>query len=197
MAPRPGLTREKVVERAAELIDGEGATALSLAALAQAFGVRTPSLYNHVGGLDDLRGALRLRGLEMLEQRLQRAAVGRAGRDALLAIAGAYRTFAHEHPGLYPLTLGAGGGASEGVRDAAAAEVAGARLVEVVLSVLRGYELDGDDALHATRALRSSLHGFVALESAGAFGLPLDLDDSFERLVDLHDMSLSGRATRA
>jgi len=191
VAPRPGLTRERVVERAAELIDGEGATALSLAALAQAFGVRTPSLYNHVGGLDDLRGALRLRGLEALEQRLQRAAVGRAGRDALLAVAGAYRTFAHEHPGLYPLTLGAGGGASEGVRDAAAADVTATRLVEVVLSVLRGYELDGDDALHATRALRSSLHGFVALENAGAFGLPLDLDVSFERLIDLHDAALS------
>ena len=39
--------------------------------------------------------------------------------------------------------------------------------VDVVLAVLRGYGLEGDDAIHAARAVRSALHGFVALE-AGA-----------------------------
>lgn len=197
MPARPGLTRERVVERAAELVDDGGLPALSLAALAQAFGVRTPSLYNHVGGLDDLRGALRLRGLEALEVRLQRAAVGRARRDALVGVAHAYRAFAREHPGLYALTLRAGADERDGVRDAEAAAAAAGRIVEVVLSVLRGYGVEGDDALHATRALRSSLHGFVALERAGAFGLPLDLDVSFERLIDLHDVDLAARAAAA
>ncbi len=191
MARRPGLTRERVVDTAAETIDREGLQALSLASLAKAFGVRTPSLYNHVGGLDDLRGALRLRGLETLERRLQRATVGRAGRDALLALARAYRAFATEHPGLYQLTLGAEGPDAQRARDAEAADEAAARVVAVVLSVLSGYDLEGDAALHATRALRSSLHGFVALEAAGAFGLPLDLDVSFDRLVDVHEAALA------
>jgi len=187
---RPGVTRERVVETAAAMVDRDGVAGLSLASLAQALGVRTPSLYNHIGGLGDLRGALRLRGLAELEQRLQRATVGRARRDALVALAQAYRAFAHEHPGLYELTLGAVGDASGGVRDAQAGAAAAGRLVEVVVSVLRGYALEGDEALHATRALRSSLHGFVALESAGGFGLPLDLDDSFERLVAMHHAAL-------
>jgi AcrR family transcriptional regulator len=191
VARRPGLTRERVVDTAAETIDREGLQALSLASLAKAFGVRTPSLYNHVGGLDDLRGALRLRGLETLERRLQRATVGRAGRDALLALARAYRAFATEHPGLYQLTLGAEGPDAQRARDAEAADEAAARVVAVVLSVLSGYDLEGDAALHATRALRSSLHGFVALEAAGAFGLPLDLDVSFDRLVDVHEAALA------
>ncbi|MEJ2665769.1 MAG: TetR-like C-terminal domain-containing protein [Deinococcales bacterium] len=190
MAPRPGVTRERVIDAAAEAIDAGGLESLSLARLAEALGVRTPSLYNHIGGLDDLRGALRLRGLEALESRLQRAAVGRAGRDALRALAEAYRAFAHEHPGLYPLTLGAGGNEREGVRDAAAAEAAASRIVEVVLRVLSGYRLEGDDALHATRVLRSSLHGFVSLENSGGFGLPLALDESFRRLVDMHDAAM-------
>jgi AcrR family transcriptional regulator len=187
---RPGVTRERVVEMAAAMVDEEGLSALSLASLSQALGVRTPSLYNHIGGLDDLRGALRLRGLEALEQRLQRATVGRARRDALVALAQAYRTFAHEHPGLYGLTLGAVSDASASTRDAQAAAAAAGRLVEVVVSVLQGYALKGDEALHATRALRSSLHGFVALESAGGFGLPLDLDVSFARLVAMHHAAL-------
>jgi hypothetical protein len=50
--------------------------------------------------------------------------------------------------------------------------------------VLRAYELEGDDLVDATRALRATLHGFVAIELAGGFGLPTDVDRSFERAVD-------------
>ena len=194
MARRPGVTRERVVQTAAAIIDEGGLSSLTLASLASSLGVRTPSLYHHVGGLGDLQGALRLHGLEALEQRLQRATVGRARKDALVALADAYRAFAHEHPGLYALTLGAVGGEGEGVRDAEASAAAAGRLVGIVLSVLQGYAVEGDEALHATRALRSSLHGFVALESAGGFGLPLELDASFARLVEMHHTSLAGGA---
>jgi hypothetical protein len=53
----------------------------------------------------------------------------------------------------------------------------------VLLAILRGYGLEGDDAIHAARAVRSALHGFVSLEAAGGFGLPVELDASFERMV--------------
>ena len=32
-------------------------------------------------------------------------------------------------------------------------------------------------------ALRSVIHGFATLEVAGGFGLPLDCDESFRRLI--------------
>ena len=38
--------------------------------------------------------------------------------------------------------------------------------------------------IHAVRALRSAVHGFAALEAAGGFGLAVDRDESFDRLVD-------------
>jgi hypothetical protein len=53
-----------------------------------------------------------------------------------------------------------------------------------VLDVLAGYGLTGADAVHAARALRSALHGFVSLEAAGGFGLPESLDESYDRLVE-------------
>jgi hypothetical protein len=56
-------------------------------------------------------------------------------------------------------------------------------VVQVVLDVLAGYELREEDAIDATRALRSALHGFITLEADGGFGLPQDIDRSFERLV--------------
>ena len=51
--------------------------------------------------------------------------------------------------------------------------------------MLRAWELEGDDAIHAVRIVRSALHGFVSLELNGGFGLPLDLDETFARLVDV------------
>ena len=39
-------------------------------------------------------------------------------------------------------------------------------------------------AVHALRGLHSIVHGFATLEISGGFGMPLDADESFFRLVD-------------
>jgi AcrR family transcriptional regulator len=175
--PRRGLDRASVVETAAAIADAEGLEHLTLARVAERLGIRTPSLYNHVEGLDGLRRDLALTGLREMIHRIGRAAVGKAGDDALLALAHAYRDFARERPGVYAATLRA-----PDTDDGEWAST-GAELLAIVLAVLAGYGLTGDDALHAVRALRSVLHGFVSLEASGGFGLPLALDESFRRLV--------------
>jgi AcrR family transcriptional regulator len=153
---------------------------LSLAALAERLGVRTPSLFKHVAGLPALRRELALLGLRLLGERLTEAVAGRAGDDAIRALAEAYRAFARDHPGLYAATQPAP--AADDAELASAAE----KVVGVLLRILEAYQLRGDDALHAVRAWRSALHGFVALETAGGFGLPLDLDESYRRLIEMY-----------
>ena len=186
MSPRARLDRAAVVQAAADLADAQGLDALTLAALAEALGIRTPSLYNHVVGLEGLRRQLTLLGCRELAARLARATIGKARDDALIALAHAYRAFAHEHPGLYA--------ALNRALDQADAEVqaAGQGVVEVAMAVLAAYGLRDDEAIHATRALRSALHGFVALEAAGGFGIPLDLDESFRRLVGMLVVGMKG-----
>ena len=61
---------------------------------------------------------------------------------------------------------------------------------DVVLAVLRGYGLESTDAIHATRIIRSSLHGFASLEARKGFGLPLEIDETFARLTQLLDQGL-------
>jgi hypothetical protein len=56
--------------------------------------------------------------------------------------------------------------------------------VRAVLAVLEGYGLRGEDLIDATRSLRASLHGFLALEAAGGFGMPRSIEASFERHVE-------------
>jgi AcrR family transcriptional regulator len=175
--PRRGLDAGQVVDAAAATADADGLEAVTLAAVAQALGVRSPSLYNHVAGRDGLLRALALRALGELAAVLREASVGRAGPDALAAAARAYRAYARAHPGRYAATLRA---PAPGDDEHAAA---GQDVLDVVLAVLRGWEKRGDEAVHAVRAVRSALHGFVALEAAGGFGLPVDLEASFDRLV--------------
>ena len=74
MSPRAGLSREAVVQAAAALADEEGLEEVTLAELASRLGVRTPSLYNHVAGLEGLRRELALLGTRELGRRLGRAA---------------------------------------------------------------------------------------------------------------------------
>jgi AcrR family transcriptional regulator len=183
--PRAGLDSDGVVGAAAELADAEGLDALTLARLAGRLGIRAPSLYAHVGGLPDLRRRLAQRGANELALALQSAAAGRAGGDALVAVADAYRAYALAHRGSY---------AALQVASEVAGSEAAERLVSVVVAVWRGYGLEGEDAIHGVRVIRAALHGFVTLETDGGFGMPLDLDDSFARLVATLDRGLLASA---
>ncbi len=181
--PRIGLDADAVVAAAAELADAEGLGALTLAQLAARLGIRAPSLYAHVGGLEDLRLRLGARGARELYGALQHGAAGRARRDALEGIAHAYRAYAREHPGTYQALQSAGHTPE------------GEQLVDVVLAVLRGYQLEGDDAIHAARIVRAALHGFAGLEAGGGFQIPLSLDETFSRMIALLDQGLSASAS--
>ena len=179
MSPRSGLDRATILQTAAQFADAEGLEAVTLGRLAAHFEIRTPSLYNHIAGLPGLQRELTLLSLHNLSERLKQATIGRAGDEALIALATAYRAFAREHPGLYPLTLRAPEPGDTAHQEAAR------ELVEILLRILTAYDLRGDEALHAIRVLRSALHGFVSLELAGGFGLPLELDESFQRLLQV------------
>lgn len=177
MARSVGLTRERVVSVAAELADTRGLDQLALARVAARLGVRIPSLYNHVDGLAGLRRELALLGVRRLTDQLSRAAIGRAGDEAVVAIAGAYRAFVLAHPGLYAATIHAPD------PDDAELHAASRATIEVVVAVLAHFRLGDEGTIHAVRGLRALVHGFATLEAAGGFGLPLDRDESFARLV--------------
>ncbi len=176
--PRSGLDSAKIVDVAAALIDREGAKALSLARVAAELDVKPPSLYNHVDGLEGLERAIALRGIGQLAEACRAAAMGVSGAEALGAVAHAYRRFATEHPGVYPMTQVARPGDVDFEAEAD-------RVLESVYAVLASFGIEGDDLIHTTRALRSALHGFASLETASGFGIDLDPSLSFERMIDL------------
>lgn len=182
---RAGLTTGRIVDAAAEMIDREGGADLSLARLADHFGVKTPSLYNHVAGFDDLLRRVGLATLEELAEVCRSAAMGRSGPEALRAIASAYREAARQRPGSYQLIQAAYPEDEEW-------QEATRRVLEPFLVSLAGMGLEGDAAIHAIRIFRSALHGFVSLENGGGFGIDLSVDETYDRLVEAVIDGLAG-----
>jgi AcrR family transcriptional regulator len=181
---RAGLDQPTVVAAAADLANAEGLSALTLTALAIRLKVKPPSLLHHVGSLNQLRRQLALAGMRGLKEAVSRAALGLAGADAIRAMAHAYRAYARAHPGVYE--------ASQVAPDPDDAECKAAlyAIFEVVAAAFRIYGLSRTTLLHEMRALRASLHGFVALEARRGFGLPESIDTSFKRHVEIHIVAL-------
>ena len=177
MSTRRRVDQALVVQTAIELADANGFDAVTLASVAEQLGIRIPSLYNHVSGLPGLRYLMNVWAVRELGDGLRRAAVGKAGADAILSMADAYRAFAHAHPGLYRLTIRAA------APDEPELAAAGQEILDILLAVMRPYGLGNDEMLHTVRGLRSVLHGFVDLEVSGGFGMALDRDASFQRLL--------------
>jgi AcrR family transcriptional regulator len=177
-----------VVEEAGNVADDCGLANLTLAAIALRLGVRVPSLYKHVDGLAELRRLVSVQARDELAGVLARAAAGKAGGQAVTAVAGAYRAWAGEHPGRYGAAV-----RLPGSTDIEAATPGGG-VHGVVLAALAGFRLEGEDATDAARALRAALHGFASpgrgFASPGS-GLPDGAGRSFDRLVGALAQSFS------
>jgi AcrR family transcriptional regulator len=181
MAKRRRLNREKVVEKAAAMANEAGSvTAVSLTALAEALEIRPPSLYNHISSQEDLYYGMTLFGLQQLITDLRQVSLGLIGRDALMAMASAYRHFVHTHPGVYPLTICAP--TSEQTELLRLSQ----EMIQMLLLVMASLGLQGDDAIHGIRGLRAILHGFASLEAAEGYKMALDQEESFRRLVSAY-----------
>ena len=190
MGRKLGLTLEQVVEAAAEIADRDGLDALSLASVASALGVRSPSLYNHVDGLAGLRRQLSIHASSLLTTELADSVEGLEATQALRAMAEQLRAFALRHRGLYDSFLPAPTPEEDPEVASALAEP-----VSVIRSVLAGMGIDPATVIPLIRALRASVHGFVHLEIRGGFGLPEDIGDSFTTTIDLVIEAIAAHST--
>lgn len=181
---RAGLNVERLTRAAAELADAVGFENVTVSALARRFGVKDASLYSHVRNVQELKAGVAVLALAELADRAAAALAGRAGKDALVAFANAYRDYAIEHPGRFA--------AAQMELDAETATASAARRhSEMTRAILRGYDLSEPDQTDAVRLLGSVFHGYVSLEAAGGFRHhPRDADASWSRALDALDAVL-------
>jgi AcrR family transcriptional regulator len=153
-----------IVRAARELLTAEGVEALTLGRVAQALGIKPPSLYKHFAGKRELEAVLIAEGLEA-----HAAALFKAG-SSLADIARAYRKFALANPQLYrlmterPLPRDL---LPPGLEERAAAPVI--------------HAAGGNPDL--ARATWAFAHGMVQLELADRFPPGADLDAAWDTAI--------------
>lgn len=181
MATRPPrtakLSREAIVNAALTFLDREGWDALTINALANQLGTKGPSLYNHVHSLDDLRRSVRMRVVGDIIEMLNTVGQGRTPDDAVMVMAGAYRSYAHHHPGRYSAFTRMPLGGDDPEFTAATHDAAAP-----VISVLSTYGLTEESAFYAALEFWSAMHGFVLLEMTGVM-TGIDTDAVFSDMV--------------
>jgi len=160
-----------IVAAGRRLLEERGTDALTMREVADAVGVRAPSLYKRVRDRSDLVRLI----LEDVTDELTAAAdaVADSGDPAadLRAMLAAYRGFAHANPVAYTLM-----NAPQPVSGATArSERSSATLLRLVT------ELAGPQhALPAARTIVAWANGFITMELAGAFRLGGDLEDAWD-----------------
>ena len=99
---RPGITRDRITERALAIADADGLDALTMRRLARDLGIDPMSLYNHVRDKADLLDALQVRLLADLD-----IEAGDPGDLAgyLRSVGRAYRRVTLAHPAAMPVVF--------------------------------------------------------------------------------------------
>lgn len=179
--PRSGLSREKVIAAAVNLIEASGTAEFSMRALADSLNIKTASLYNHVESMESLMVGVCVYALHMQRDAEMEAVQGKHHAQAIFALANAYRCFAREHAALYRLIMNTAVSGGERISEISQC------IVAPFMQVLEETNLTTEEKYHWQRVLRGIVHGFVAQEDAGFFShLPAAVDDSFQTAIQCY-----------
>lgn len=163
---RAGLTRDRVLAAALDLVDADGLTALTMRGLGARLGVEAMTLYHHVPNKDAL--------LDGLVELVLRDAAGEIldddWREALRGYAHRLRGILLAHPAVLPLAVS---------RSASTAE--SLRLAERVLRLL----CDAGFALGRALDLFNALSVFVLGHAAAETGVPATGPGAADQLAGL------------
>ena len=99
------ISDELIIETSAILSNKIGLENLSLKMIAEELGIKSPSLYNHVSSLDEIKERLMIYGWKQMEERIIDSAVGVAGYEALKNMCYAFFNYATNNKGVFTAML--------------------------------------------------------------------------------------------
>lgn len=177
------VTKENVIQAASDIADAGGLGSVSLKAVAERLGIRTPSLYNHIGSLDDLLRDAAHAGMRTMNERMAHSAVGASGESALKSVGAAYFGYVISHPGIYEIIQWANWHGNE--ETAALFEA----YRDLVSRIAASFNLKPKKKDAVTSLVLSVLHGYSTLNVVKAFENP---GKAAAGLTEALDIALSG-----
>ena len=174
-----GLDKNAVIASAAALANEKGLDNVTLKDLADSLEIRSPSLYNHISGLNELKREIMLYGWKQAEESILQSAEGINGYESIRAMCRAFYRYASENKGVFSAMLWYNKYADEGSMEATS------ELFSRLYKIMEDMDISREKTEHLIRTLRGFLEGFALLVNNGAFGHPADIDESFEVSLDV------------
>ena len=156
-----GDLRAACVRAALELLEEEGATALSLRAVARRAGVSPTAPYRHYSDRDALISAVAAVGYRELAGHLAAAHPAPSTSDELAAVAVAYVRFALERPALFRVMFGEPCDRDTGER------IAATTAISEYLGAIVARSFPGSDPGAMSTAIWALVHGLAVLHLDG------------------------------
>ena len=178
------MDRGEVIQEAIKIANREGLEELTLGALARSLGVKTPSLYHYIQNLQELHDELGILCIEGLTSLILKDSYGLSGENALRQFCFSSRSFALQNRGLYEAMQ------LTHLKRSKAYQKSAENLLGLLAGLFAQFAIKPNHRVHAIRYLRSLLHGFIDLELKNGFGMPDDLNRSFELAIEAFLLSL-------
>ena len=176
---RNNISAELIVESSARLSNEFGLDNLSLKMIAEELDIKSPSLYNHISSLDEIKEKLMIYGWKQLEKQAIESAVGVSGYEALRAMCCAFYDYSTNNKGVFSAMLWYNKFESDEKNSATT------KLFEVLHKILAPLNISENNIEHIIRTLRSFLEGFSLLVNNNAFGNPISIKESFNLSLEI------------
>lgn len=99
------ISNELIIKTAAVLSNKVGLENLTLKMIAEELNIKSPSLYNHISSLDNIKERLMIYGWKQIENKMIESAVGVAGYEALKNMCYAFYDYATNNKGVFTAML--------------------------------------------------------------------------------------------
>ncbi|MCI6014641.1 MAG: hypothetical protein MRZ09_06625 [Coprobacillus sp.] len=172
--PKNMISEESIIETSALIANKIGLENLSLKIIADELNVKSPSLYNHISSLDDVKNKLMVYGWKQLENKMIDSAVGVTGYEALNNMSNVFYDYAINNTGVFMAMLW------YNKYDSIEKDNATKRLFNILFKIMKTLNISDDNINHIIRTLRGFLEGFCLLVNNNAFGNPISIKESFD-----------------
>lgn len=173
------ISKELIIKTSADIANRIGLDNLSLKIIAEELNIKSPSLYNHISSLDEVKQKLMVYGWHEMEEKMLESAIGVSGYDALKNMCNVFYDYATTNKGVFTAMLWYNKYENNEKDEATT------RLFSIVFKVMKPLNITDENINHIIRTLRSFLEGFSLLVNNNAFGNLVSIRESFDLSLEI------------
>jgi len=174
---KKNIDQKGIILVAIALANEKGLEKITLKEIALELHIKTPSLYNHIKNIEEVKLLIAQRGLKKLKEIIINSSIGLKGEEAILLISKNYLSFAKENPVLYQAINAYGNIENEHLVKLSS------DITTILFKIVACYTKEIEEQTHIVRGLRSIIDGFCHLNMTNGFAIEVPIDQSLEHAL--------------